>query len=158
MSINADIPGVAIQVSRNAVVASIQVDLEPDVLARFRDDLLRRLHEVGTPGVILDVSGLGTIDSEEFADLRRIIRMTTIMGAECVLVGLRPGVVSALIDAGADVDGLRTAIDLDAAFLLLQPVPESPCDPAPDGEETVETDADASPDADVSPDAGQEPG
>jgi len=54
-------------------------------------------------------------------------------------VGLRPGVVSALIEAGADVDGLRAAINLDAAFALLQPEPE----PEPESEAGAETDADS---------------
>jgi len=120
----ADIPGVAIQVSRGVVVASIQVDLDDDVLARFRQDLLDCIHETGCRGVILDVSGLETLDSEELAALRRIMVMTALMGAESVLVGLRPGVVSALIEAGADVDGLRAAVNLDAAFALLEPEPE----------------------------------
>ena len=125
MTLYADIPGVAIQVSRDVVVASIQVDLDDDVLARFREDLLRRVHETGSRGVILDLSGLETLDSDEFAALRRIITMSTIMGAESVLVGLRPGVVSALIEAGVDVDGLQAAINLDAAFALLQPESEN---------------------------------
>ena len=124
MSLHADISGVAIQVSRDIVVASIQVDLDDDVLARFREDLLSRIHETGSQGVIFDVSGLETLDSSEFSDLRRIITMCTIMGARSVLVGLRPGVVSALVEAGADVDGLWTAVDLDSGFALLQPEPE----------------------------------
>ena len=136
MSLYADIPGVAIQVSRDIVVASIQVDLDDDVLARFREDLLRCIHETGSRAVILDVSGLETLDSHEFAALRLIVTMSTIMGAESVLVGLRPGVVSALIETGADVDGLRAAIDLDAAFALLQPEPE------PESEADADTDAD----------------
>ena len=139
MPLYADIPGVAIQVSRDVVVASIQVDLDDGVLARFREDLLHRIHETGSRGVILDVSGLETLDSNEFAALRSIIKMSTIMGAESVLVGLRPGVVSALIEAGADVDGLRAAINLDAAFALLQPEQE----PEPEREAGAETDADS---------------
>ena len=138
MPLYTDIPGISMQVSRDVVVASIQVDLDDDVLARFRDDLLRRIHETSSRGVILDVSGLETLDSNEFAALRRIITMTNIMGAESVLVGLRPGVVSALIETGADVDGLRAAIDLDAAFALLQPVSE----PESDSDSGVETEAD----------------
>ena len=130
MPLYADIPRVAIQVSRRVVVASIQLDLDDDILARFREDLLGRVHETGARGVILDVSGLETLDSAEFAALRRIIAMTDIMGAESVLVGLQPGVVSALIEAGAEVDGLRTAIDLDAAFALL----ELEFEPEPEGE------------------------
>lgn len=119
-----DIPAVALQVSRDTLIASIQVDLDDEVVARFRDDLLRRLHETGTRGVILDLSGVETLDSHEFGALRLIINMIEIMGAQCVLTGMKPGVVSALIEVGADVDGLRTAIDLDAAFILLEPEPE----------------------------------
>jgi len=125
MALYADIPGIAMQVSRSIVVASIQVDLDDDVLARFRQDLLDLIHETGSRGAILDVSGLETLDSNELATLRRIMAMTALMGAESVLVGLRPGVVSALIEAGADVDGLRTAISLDVAFALLEPQPET---------------------------------
>ena len=143
MALHADIPGVAMQLSRGVVVASIQVDLDDDVLARFREDLLQRIHETGSKGVILDVSGLETLDSEEFAALRRIMAMTSLMGAESVLVGLQPGVVSALIETEADVDGLRTAINLDAGFALLEPEPqlETETEPATEAELDVEDDA-----------------
>jgi rsbT antagonist protein RsbS len=154
MPLYADIPGVAIQVSRDVVVASIQVDLDDDVLARFREDLLRRIHETGSRGVILDVSGLETLDSAEFAALRLIIKMSTIMGAESVLVGLRPGVVSALIEAGADVDGLRAASNLDAAFALLQPEPE----PEPEPESEAGADPDADREDGLPLESGQTPG
>ena len=152
MTLYADIPGVAMQVSRDVVVASIQVDLDDDVLARFRDELLHRLHKTGSRGVILDVSGLETLDSSEFAAVRRIITMCTIMGAQSVLVGLRPGVVSALIEAGADVDGLRAAINLDAAFALLQPEPVT----EPESEAEVDTDTDS--EENLPPESGQPPG
>ena len=140
-SLYADTPAVAIQVSRGVVVASIQVDLEQDVVARFQLDLLQRIHASGASGAILDLSGLDTIDCEEFAALRKIITMTAIMGAECVLVGLRPGVVSSLIEAGADVDGLRAAINLDTAYAILQPEPET--EPKNDSQEAVEAPASA---------------
>ena len=140
MPLYADIPRVAMQVSRGVVVASIQVDLDEDILAQFGEDLLGRIHRTGSRGVILDVSGLETLDSEEFAALRRIIGMATLLGAESVLAGLRPGIVSALIETGADVDGLRAALNLDAAFALLQPEPEP--EPEPEGEAGRTADAD----------------
>jgi rsbT antagonist protein RsbS len=145
MSLYADIPGIAMQVSRDVVVASIQVDLDENVLARFREDLLHRIHETGSRGVILDVSGLETLDSDEFAALRRIITMSEIMGAESVLVGLRPGVVSALIEAEADVDGLRAASNLDAAFAMLKPEPEA------EPESEAEADPEADPEDNLPP-------
>ena len=148
MVLHADIPGVAMQLSRGVVVASIQVDLDDDVLARFREDLLGRLHESGSSGVILDVSGLQTLDSEEFAALRRIMTMTSLMGAEPVLVGLQPGVVSALIETGVDVEGLRVAIDLDAGFALLEPETEPVAEAELGREDDTPLDAGTTPETD----------
>jgi len=149
MSRHTDVPRIAMQVSQGVVVASIQVDLDENVLARFRDDLLARIHETGSRAVILDVSGLDTLDSEEFAALRRIVAMVALLGSESVLVGLRPGVVSALIETGADVDGLRAAIDLDAGFALLEPEPEPEREDAVDNvpEEAPLSEADEAPEA-----------
>jgi hypothetical protein len=58
-------------------------------------------------------------------------------------VGLRPGVVSALIEAGADVDGLQAAINLDAAFALLQPEPEAEPEIEEPGAENVDDSEDS---------------
>jgi rsbT antagonist protein RsbS len=137
----ADTPAIAIQVSRDIVVASIQVDLNEAVLERFREDLLQRIHQAGSEAVILDLSGLETLDSSEFAALRRIITTCKIMGADSVLVGLQPGVVSALIETGADIDNLRAAINLDAAFAMLQPEPE----PEPEPEEALAAESESEP-------------
>jgi len=142
MSLYDDTPAVAMQVSRDVVVASIQIELNEDVLARLREDLLQRVHNSGSRGVILDVSGLETLDSDEFAALRQIITMCTILGAESILVGLQPGVVSSLIEAGAEVDGVRAAVNLEAAFNLLKPpeLAEEVDDEAdPEDEETQES-------------------
>jgi len=118
---NANIARIAMQVSREIVVASIQVDLDEEILVQFQNDLLNRVHESGSRGVILDVSGMEVLDSEEFAALRRVIEMAELLGAKSVIAGLRPGIVSALVETGAEVEGLRGAINLDAAFELLQP-------------------------------------
>ncbi len=113
------------QLSRGTLVASIQVDLAQEVLDRFRSDLLDRVRDSGARGVILDVSGLETLDAEEFTALQRIVRMASLMGARSVIAGLRPGVVSALLDSDVDVEGIETALDLDQAFGLFDDAPSA---------------------------------
>ena len=141
-------PRVAMQVTRNVVVASIQIDLDDDVLARFRRDLLARVHETRSRAVILDVSGVATLDSTEFTALRRTIDMVGLMGSETLLVGLQPGVVSALIEMNVEVSGLKTALDLDEAFDLLEPVKEDPLDPEPDAGPDADSGLETSPSLD----------
>ena len=103
---------IPLQVVRGCVVASIQIDLTPEVLRQFRMDLLERVQESGAKGVILDVSGVDILDLDDFNALRETINMAEIMGARPILSGLNPGVVSALIDLGVDPEGLNTVLNL----------------------------------------------
>ena len=105
------------------MVASIQVDLDDELLAAFRRELLERLQACRATGVILDLSGVELMDAEDFEALRATTRMASLMGARSVLVGLRPGVVSALVDLGVDIDGIEATLDLEEAFRILQPPP-----------------------------------
>ena len=110
---------ISLQVSQNCVVASIQIDLSDKILHQFRKDLLERLQSSACTGVILDVSGVEIIDLQDFNALRLTMYMAAVMGAQTVISGLRPGVVSALIELGAEVDGIKAALNLDDAFRLM---------------------------------------
>ena len=116
---------IPLQLSRGCVVASIQVDLSDDVLADFKEEMLRLLHQSGARGVILDVSGVELMDLEDFDALRRAMSMAKLMGARCLLAGLRPGVVSALVDIGVDTRSVEEVLNLDDAFRVL----EEPAEP-----------------------------
>jgi len=128
------------QLSRGVLVASIQVDLDEDTLGRFKTDLLDRIQESGARAVILDLSGMDTLDSVEFAALRRIIQMARIMGTGSVLAGLKPGIVAALIDTGTDIEGVVAARNLDHAYQLIEAPPD--LDPDEEGEEEAGSEAD----------------
>ncbi|MHC4924838.1 MAG: STAS domain-containing protein [Planctomycetota bacterium] len=107
---------IPLQLAQECVVASIQVDLDDQVLRVFRDELLEFVRTSGARGVILDLSGVQVMDAVEFGALRDTMRMARLMGALTVVSGLQPGVVSALIDLGADTDGVEATATLDDAF------------------------------------------
>lgn len=111
---------IPLQLSRNCVVASIQVDLTPSVLHNFREELLNFLQQSGAQAVIFDLSGLEILDLEEFEALRNTISMVSLMGAKSIVAGMRPGVVSALVTLNADIDGILAAFNLDDAFMQLE--------------------------------------
>jgi rsbT antagonist protein RsbS len=113
------IPRVPLQVSRNCLVASIQVDLTEEVLKQFQDDLLSLLWSSGVSTVILDVSGVEIMDPEDFNSLVHAMNMADLMGARPVLAGLRPGVVASLIDLDVEVGRIEAALNLDHAYSLV---------------------------------------
>ena len=113
-------PRIPLQLSRQCLVASIQVDLTEDVLPQFRRELLDLLHSSGARGVILDVSGLGVIDHEDFEALRETMGMAELMGARAVICGLGAGVVASLVELGVETGDVQAAFNLDEAFGLME--------------------------------------
>jgi len=116
---------IPLQVVRGCVVASIQIDLNPKVLPQFPSDLLECVQKSRASAVILDVSGIDILDMDDFKGLRSTMEMAQVMGARTILSGLKPGVVSALIDLGADPEGVNAVLNLDDAFKLLDGIREN---------------------------------
>ena len=110
---------IPLQLIRGCLVASIQIDLTDRVLSRFRQDLLARIGSTHVHGVILDVSGVEVMDSVDFEMLKTTMTMASVMGASPVIVGLKPGIVSALVDMDVDTRGVRAALNLDDALHML---------------------------------------
>jgi rsbT antagonist protein RsbS len=115
-----DAQQIPMQLSRGCVVASLQIDLSEEVIARFRKDLLGFLHTTGADSVILDVSGLDVIDGNDFNALKLAMSMAQLMGAHSVVSGLKPGVVSSIIELGVETRDVNAALDLDDAFDVIE--------------------------------------
>lgn len=101
-------------------MASIQGDLNEERVADLREDLLALLHRTSSRGVILDVAGVEILDLADFDALRKTLDMAKLLGARCLVAGLRPGVVSSLIDLAADVRSIDAVLDLDDAFRVMR--------------------------------------
>ena len=117
MAANADnVHRVTFNLLQNCLVGTLQADLDSRVLGRFQEDLLARLQESRSPWLVLDCSGVEVLDLEDFNGLRRVIAMADLMGTKTIIAGLRPGVVSSLIQLDADTAGLDTALNLASAL------------------------------------------
>ena len=110
---------IPLQISRSCVIASIQIDLSDAVLRRFRMELLELVDSSGAHGVILDVSGIEVMDYGDFEALCKTMAMARLMGAPSVLAGLQAGVVSSLVELGAETEDIVAAMDLDDAFRVM---------------------------------------
>jgi rsbT antagonist protein RsbS len=117
---------IPLQLTSGSIVASIQVDMSDDVMLQFREDLLALLKTSGAGRIILDLSGVAVMDLAEFESLRRTVFMAELMGARSVLAGLRPGVVSSLVELDAPLDWIEAALNLEQAFGLLSEAAQYP--------------------------------
>lgn len=103
----------------NILVASIHTALDDSQMVRFQRDLVERIGEHRSQGVIIDVDALDVIDSFGTRTLRTIVEMARLRGARTVIVGIRPEVAQAMVQLGMDAEGLATALDLEDGLSLL---------------------------------------
>jgi rsbT antagonist protein RsbS len=101
------------------IIASIQSDLSDTEVLALRDDLIERVGRCRARGIAVDVSALDVIDSFIARALRSITVAARLRGARTVIVGIRPDVAVAMVQFRLNLEPLRTALDLDEAFALL---------------------------------------
>jgi len=110
---------VPLQISRQCVIASVQVDLTPEVTETLENDVLELIQQSRATGLIIDLSGVELLEPEEFTALRRVMTMARLMGTHPVISGFRPGVVSALMDLDVDVAWIEATRSTDDAIELI---------------------------------------
>ncbi len=79
----------------------------------------RTLAEVSTRGarhVVLDLTGVETIDAPTLGHLLRLAQAVRLLGARCLLCGLRPRVAAILADLAGTHNVLEAVSDLGAAL------------------------------------------
>lgn len=79
----------------------------------------RVLDEVAASGascVVLDVTGVETVDAETTKHLVDVARATQLLGARCILCGIQPAVASGIARIGLDLGGIETARNLHQAL------------------------------------------
>ena len=103
----------------NFLLVSIQVDLHDQMAVNLQDDLLERIRKTGAHGVLLDISSLEIVDSYIGRMLGNIAKMSKILDAETVLVGMRPTVAITLVELGVSLQGVRTALNFEKGMDLL---------------------------------------
>jgi anti-anti-sigma regulatory factor len=101
---------------RGCVVVAVRADLDAERLAAFRHAVLGAVRARGSRAVVFDLSALALMDLDDFEALRRTIAMVQVLGARAVLVGLRPALVGALVELGADLGGIVGELTLEAGL------------------------------------------
>jgi rsbT co-antagonist protein RsbR len=88
------------------------------------ESLLQEIVESGSSIAILDISGVPAVDSLVAQHLIKTVSATRLMGAECIISGIRPEIAQTVVHLGIDLSGITTkstlASALKAAFMLLR--------------------------------------
>jgi rsbT antagonist protein RsbS len=104
----------------DVLLVSIQVDLEDRTVLDLQDDLSKRIVDTGARGVVIDISALEIVDSFVGRMLATVAAISRVLGAETVVVGMRPAVAITLVELGLTLGGVRTALNLEAGLAALR--------------------------------------
>jgi rsbT antagonist protein RsbS len=105
------------------LLATVQTDLRDNVANAFQQDALHALEKGGMNGLVIDISGLETVDTYVARVLVDTGRMARLMGAATVLVGMRPEIAATLVRMGYSMEGVDTALNLEEGLERLRGEP-----------------------------------
>jgi rsbT co-antagonist protein RsbR len=78
--------------------------------------LLHRIVETGAEVAIIDITGVPTVDTLVAQHLLKTITAARLMGAECIISGIRPQIAATIVHLGVDLSAVITKASLADAF------------------------------------------
>lgn len=82
------------------------------------ETLLQKIMETGSEIAIIDITGVPTVDTLVAQHLIKTVTAAKLMGAECIISGIRPQIAATIVHLGVDLGGVTTKASLSDAFIL----------------------------------------
>lgn len=109
------------------LIVTIPRDVGDDDALELQVRVNETIERRGPRGLLVDISNLETVDSFLGRLLHDIATAAHLLGAETVVVGMRPAVAMTLVELGLELKGVRTALDPDRGLdMLARGAGESP--------------------------------
>jgi len=82
------------------------------------ESLLQRIVETGSMIAILDITGVPTVDTLVAQHLLKTVAAARLMGADCIISGIRPQIAQTIVHLGVDLNSVTTKSTLADAFAV----------------------------------------
>jgi len=82
------------------------------------ENLLERIVQTGASIAIIDITGVPTVDTLVAQHLLKTVGAARLMGAECIISGIRPQIAQTIVHLGVDLGDVVTKATLAAALLV----------------------------------------
>jgi rsbT co-antagonist protein RsbR len=80
------------------------------------ESLLQRIVETGASLAIIDITGVPTVDTLVAQHLLKTVAAARLMGADCLISGIRPQIAQTIVHLGVELGSVTTKATLAGAF------------------------------------------
>ncbi len=80
--------------------------------------LLQRIVDTGSQLAIIDITGVPTVDTLVAQHLLKTVSAIRLMGAECIISGIRPQIAQTIVHLGIDLQGIASKATLADALSM----------------------------------------
>jgi len=82
------------------------------------ESLLQKIVETGAAISIIDITGVPTVDTLVAQHLLKTVAAARLMGADCIISGIRPQIAQTIVHLGVDLTNVITKSTLADAFII----------------------------------------
>jgi rsbT co-antagonist protein RsbR len=82
------------------------------------ENLLQQILATGAEIAIIDITGVPTVDTLVAQHLLKTVAAARLMGADCIISGVRPQIAQTIVHLGVELGDVATKATLEDAFRL----------------------------------------
>ena len=82
------------------------------------ESLLEKIVQSGAALAIIDITGVPTVDTLVAQHLMKTVAAARLMGADCIISGIRPQIAQTIVHLGVDLSAVTTKASLADAFTI----------------------------------------
>lgn len=105
-----------IPISATTLIMPLVGALDSTRLQQIQEQALRALEHKSARYLVLDITGVPIVDSQVAQGLLSVVQAARLLGAQVLLVGIRPEVAQAIVGLGLDLRDIYTTSDLQSAL------------------------------------------
>jgi rsbT co-antagonist protein RsbR len=105
-----------LQVRERLLILPIIGGLDSQRARQLTEQLLQAIRATRAKMVVIDITGVGTIDITVANHLVQTVEASRLMGARAIVTGLSSGIAQTLVDLGVDLSMMRTVGDLQGGL------------------------------------------
>ncbi|MBP0599837.1 STAS domain-containing protein [Herbaspirillum sp. LeCh32-8] len=107
-----------VQLWQNVLALPLIGTLDSSRTQVVMESLLQKIVETGAMIAIIDITGVPTVDTLVAQHLLKTIAAARLMGADCIISGIRPQIAQTIVHLGVNLEDVITKATLADAFMV----------------------------------------